>query len=95
VLIAKSLCDFSATLCASPSYIKKHGYPSKPEDLKNIPAIIYKNITSALTLNYSHTKTKKEDAVNLSSAIYTNTLEVLLNSTLKGVGFLDYQMFLQ
>ena len=86
-LIAKRLCDFSATVCASPSFIKKHGYPSKPEDLKNIPAIIYKNITPALTLNYSHKKTKKEGAVNLSPAIYTNTLEVLLNSTLKGVGF--------
>ncbi|MDC0139452.1 LysR family transcriptional regulator [Hyphomicrobiales bacterium] len=86
-LIAKRLCDFSATVCASPSYIEKYGYPSIPENLKNIPAIIYKNTTSALTLNYSHKKTKKEGTVNLSPAIYTNTVEVLLNSTLKGIGF--------
>jgi DNA-binding transcriptional LysR family regulator len=86
-LIAKRLCDFSATVCASPSYIEKYGYPSIPENLKNIPAIIYKNTTSALTLNYSHKKTKKEGTVKLTPAIYTNTVEVLLNSTLKGIGF--------
>ncbi len=34
-LIARKLASSKRMLCASPEYLKKHGHPKKPEDLKN------------------------------------------------------------
>ena len=47
-LIAKKLCDFSATICASPEFIDLYGMPSNPEELQRLPAVIYTNSDTAL-----------------------------------------------
>jgi DNA-binding transcriptional LysR family regulator len=42
-LIARRLAPFSVCLCASPELIEKHGEPSRPQDLANLPCIIDTN----------------------------------------------------
>ena len=36
-LIAKKICDFSATICASPDFIDFYGMPATPEELQSKP----------------------------------------------------------
>ncbi|WP_017445532.1 LysR family transcriptional regulator [Gayadomonas joobiniege] len=36
------ICNIPHFLCASPSYIKKHGEPKKPDDLSHHNALLYK-----------------------------------------------------
>ena len=42
-LIARRLAPFSVRLCASPELIAKHGTPTRPQDLANMPCIIDTN----------------------------------------------------
>ena len=84
-LIARRICDFPAHVCASPSLIEKYGMPSKPDDLKKIPSVVYKNYKNS-NLTFKNKKTNEETTINTNPVIYTNTLELLLNSTIKGIG---------
>ena len=85
-LIAKKLCDFDANICISPSFIKKFGLPETPDDLKSLPAIHYKNSSTGLSLNFKNPAGTIE-SIELMPVIYTNSMEMLINSTLKGIGF--------
>ena len=42
-LIARRLGPFSVRLCASPELIAKHGKPTRPQDLANMPCIVDTN----------------------------------------------------
>ncbi|MFN4272576.1 MAG: LysR family transcriptional regulator [Aliihoeflea sp.] len=42
-LIARRLCDFSITFCASPAYLERYGAPKSPEELTKLPCIIDTN----------------------------------------------------
>ena len=59
--------------------------PLKPDDLKKIPSVVYKNYKNS-NLTFKNKKTNEETTINTNPVIYTNTLELLLNSTLKGIG---------
>lgn len=43
-LIAKKLCPGRRVVCASPAYLKKHGVPKHPADLKNHNCLSYTNL---------------------------------------------------
>jgi DNA-binding transcriptional LysR family regulator len=58
---------------------------TKPDDLKKIPSVVYKNIKNS-SLNFKNKKTNEETKINTNPVIYTNTLALLLNSTLEGIG---------
>ncbi len=42
-LIARRLCDFSISYCASPGFLERHGTPERPQDLARMPCIIDTN----------------------------------------------------
>ena len=84
-LIARRISDFPVYVCASPSLIKQYGMPLKPDDLKEIPSVVYKNYKNS-NLTFKNKKTNEETTISTNPVIYTNTLELLLNSTLKGIG---------
>ena len=84
-LIARRISDFPAYVCASPSLIKQYGMPLKPDDLKEIPSVVYKNYENS-NLTFKNKKTNEETTISTNPVIYTNTLALLLNSTLKGIG---------
>ena len=83
-LIAKKLCDFSATICASPEFIDFYGMPSNPEELKRLPAVIYTNSDTAL--EYQSPEGNR-GSINSRPAIYANSIEMLIEATLKGIGY--------
>ena len=85
-LVAKRLCDFPAHICASQDFIKHYGEPSTPNDLRHLPFVQYTNNPLGNMLSYKE-KSGREGSVNLAPAIYTNSLAMLVESTLKGIGF--------
>ena len=91
-LIAKRLCNFPSRICASPDFVKKFGTPNRPSDLRQIPAIQYTNATTGPSLSFK-SQDGIEEAVHLTPAMYANSIEMLLESTLKGIGFVRAPAF--
>ena len=60
--------------------------PIKPSDLRNIPAVHYANAATGLSLTFK-TPDGMEEAVNLTPAIYVNSIGMLLEGILKGIGY--------
>ena len=85
-VIAKKLCDFPVSVCASPDFIRHHGVPKTPEGLRDLPAVIYTNAATGLYIKLRN-KYGSEHSVELSPAIYANSIGMLLESTLSGIGF--------
>ena len=83
-LIAKKLCNFSATICASPEFIDFYGMPATPEELQKLPAVIYTN--SGTAIEYENPEGTR-GSINSRPAIYANSLEMLTEATLKGIGY--------
>jgi DNA-binding transcriptional LysR family regulator len=85
-LIAQKLHDFESCICASPSFIEEYGLPKTPNDLKNLPAIHYKNSSTGLSVHVKDLK-GKSSSIELEPVIHANSMEMLIQSTLKGIGF--------
>ena len=85
-LVAKRLCDFPSHICASKDFINQYGEPLSPDDLRQLPFAQYTNNPLGNTLSYRATS-GKEGSVSLAPAIYTNSLAMLVESTLQGIGF--------
>lgn len=83
-LIAKKLCNFSATICASPEFIDFYGMPATPEELQKLPAVIYTN--SGTAIEYENPEGTR-GSINSRPAIYANSIEMLTEATLKGIGY--------
>ena len=85
-LIAKKLCDFATIICASPGFLAHHGHPGTPSDLTRLPAVVYSNSASGNSMNYRNVN-GDVGVVNLSPAIYANSIGMLLEATKQGLGF--------
>jgi DNA-binding transcriptional LysR family regulator len=85
-LVAKRLCDFPSHICASADFVDQYGKPLIPENLRKLPFVQYTNNPLGNTLNYREPG-GREGSVSLAPAIYTNSLAMLVESTLKGIGF--------
>ena len=69
-LIARRISDFPVYVCASPSLIKQYGMPLKPDDLKEIPSVVYKNYKNS-NLTFKNKKTNEETTISTNPVIYT------------------------
>ena len=85
-LIAKRLCDFPAHICASPSLLEQWGTPTTPDDLRALPAVMYSNASTGSSLTY-RTPEGEQGTVNLTPTIFANSISMLVESTLQGIGF--------
>jgi len=91
-LIAKRLCDFPAKICASPDFIDRFGMPNQPSDLRHIPAIQYTNAATGLSLAFKP-QDGIEETVHLTPRMYANSVEMLVESTLRGIGYVRAPAF--
>jgi len=85
-LIARRLAPFSVRLCASPELIAKHGKPTRPQDLANMPCIVDTNGRSLANWRF---KGDGEDSVSVavSGPIEVNSPIVARAAALSGLGF--------
>lgn len=85
-LIAKRLCGFPAVICANPDFIDRFGMPTRPSDLRHIPAVHYANAAAGLSLAFK-SPAGEEEAVHITPAIYANSIGMLVESALRGIGY--------
>ena len=43
-LIARKLFDARTVVCASPGFLEQHGTPQHPDELSNLPCLVYSNL---------------------------------------------------
>ena len=85
-LVAKRLCDFPFQICASKDFINQYSKPSSPDGQRKLPFVQYTNSPLGKTLNY-RAISGQGGSVSLVPAIYTDSLAMLIESTLKNIGF--------
>ena len=65
-LIARKLFDANTVVCASPHYLKTHGTPESPEDLRNHDCLVYSNLADPDTWQWTNKDgSKRKVAVKL------------------------------
>ncbi|MDX8454198.1 LysR substrate-binding domain-containing protein [Mesorhizobium sp. VK9D] len=85
-LIARRLAPFSVRLCASPELIAKHGAPTRPQDLANMPCIVDTNGRSLANWRFKG-EGEESMSVAVSGPIEVNSPIVARAAALSGLGF--------
>lgn len=83
-LIAKKLCPANRVLCASPEYIKEHGWVEAPRDLQAHSCLHYGYLQSGNLWDLIGPKGKV--SVQIEGALCSNNAELLKAGALKGAG---------
>jgi DNA-binding transcriptional LysR family regulator len=83
-LIARRLLDVSRVFCASPEYIKRHGAPEHPKDLKKHDCLTYGFLATGN--QWKLTGPDGEHWVSVPWRLCANNAEILKQAALKGRG---------
>ncbi len=83
-LHARHICPIRLLLCASPSYLEKHGMPQGPEDLKNHRVLDY-TLGSGHTIRLNNS-IGDEQLVHTSTRMAANNGDFLHDMALAGHG---------
>lgn len=84
-IISRHLADCPILLVASPEYLKTHGKPSQPQDLKNHRMITFAYHGAAQEWRYRD-KAGKTGSVKTEGCFKANTAEMMLQAALDGNG---------
>ena len=90
-LIARRLARCRHIVAASPDYLAKNPIPRVPEDLKQHRCIVFSYHISAI---WPFTKDGGDYSVKVPAALKTNNPDVLLESTISGMGITLMPTFL-
>ncbi|AZO73982.1 MULTISPECIES: LysR family transcriptional regulator [unclassified Mesorhizobium] len=85
-LIARRLGPFSVKLCASPDLIAKHGMPTRPQDLANMPCLVDTNGRSLANWRFRG-EGEESMSVAVSGPIEVNSPIVARAAAVSGLGF--------
>lgn len=83
-LIARRMCGITRSVCATPSYLKRHGIPKTPADLKDHSCLIYTLSTSPFDWKFE--AGNKATTVRVDGAIRSNNGQFLLSFLHAGLG---------
>lgn len=89
-LIAKHITPIRVILCASPEYLKQHGTPIKPEDLKTHRYLHY----SYMEIDGKNEVFRWLRTQNTSSALRSNNGDVLVEAAIAGAGIVLQPTFI-
>ena len=92
-LIARKLKECPLILCASKEYIKEHGMPEAPEDLKNHELINYTRHNNRSEWRYTNANGDNK-FVEIPSSFSANNGEMMLDATLDGLAMSILPIFL-
>ncbi|PHM74873.1 substrate binding domain-containing protein [Xenorhabdus kozodoii] len=85
-LVAKKLGNMLGVLCASPSYLLKHGTPKHPQDLSYHKAIIYSLHQHISSTRLQLFRAHEVKQVELSGNFYLNNVGAIYQAVCHGVG---------
>ena len=91
-LHARRICPIRLLLCASPSYLEKHGSPQQPKDLKSHQILGY-NLGSGHTIRLGNGK-DDEQMVQISTRMTANNGDFLHDMALAGHGIVALPTFI-
>jgi DNA-binding transcriptional LysR family regulator len=86
--VVRRIVDSHSVLCASPDYIRRHGAPRTPRDLRDhaLVRLVVPGVASGLLRLVDETDAGREEAVDVSPALTCNDHEAALRGTLEGAG---------
>ncbi len=91
--IARRLFDVRAVVCASPHYLKVHGEPQTPDDLRNHRCLVYSNLADPGRWGY-----KDEDGnvlkVGVQPVMSASSGDFLANAAAHGMGLVIQPTFI-
>ncbi|MCH9684085.1 MAG: LysR family transcriptional regulator [Deltaproteobacteria bacterium] len=83
-LVVRKLADLEGCLVASPDYLAKHGSPAHPRELVDHSTVVYGHGQDAVTVRFDDGDQHLD--VSLSSRCTTNSIELVRQVTLGGLG---------
>ncbi|WP_087020334.1 LysR family transcriptional regulator [Thaumasiovibrio subtropicus] len=86
-LIARHILDSYWVVCAAPHYIRTHGAPTEPEQLKDHNCLLYDYHTSGAT-EWAFNDEEGERVVRVSGSLSTDNTAALRQSALAGFGII-------
>lgn len=92
-LIARKLAPVRNIVCASPSYLEKHGTPEHPEDLMNHTYLRYSNVPERRIFSWID-EHGRERVVNPKARLMANNGEMLQAAAELGLGIISQPTFL-
>lgn len=92
-LIARRLAPANRTLCASPAYLKRHGEPCKPEELKHHLGLSYSNMPEGQLWQFMD-RGGKLISVRIPFRMRANNGDVLQKAAIDGLGILGTVNFM-
>ena len=90
---AKKLADIEMSLCASPQYLREHGTPQAPDDLKNHKFLAYQNHVRPKAWIYKDTR-GQNGSIAIPCGFTSNNGDILVQAALDGLGVLLLPTFL-
>lgn len=84
-LIAKPIGEIQQLVCASPAFIKKTGVPQHPDELGELPCVVFTGISNSGT--WFFTNGKKNLSVKVNGKFYCNQIAASVEACIAGVGF--------
>ncbi|MDB5731455.1 MAG: LysR family transcriptional regulator [Variovorax sp.] len=85
-LIARKIGNQNNVLCASPTYLKKHGKPSTPLDLERHSCLVYKGPSGPQRWFFRRSKEETPLVIRAEGMLRSNNAEVLVEAALAGRG---------
>lgn len=83
-LEAQPLAKMVSRICASPDYLKKHGFPKEPSELETHDCLLLKYPGFSNTWRFR--KKNKETSVNVRGRLHTSNAVALKECALAGMG---------
>jgi len=92
-LMARKLTDVRMLVCAAPAFLRRHGTPKAPEDLKRLPALCYDGSSRPDIWRYR--TAEGEDAwVQVPMRMRANNGTVLRDAAAEGLGIVMEPSFI-
>jgi DNA-binding transcriptional LysR family regulator len=84
-LIARRLFEARTVVCASQTYLDRHGVPQTPEDLAGHQCLLYSNIPDPTRWVWRDGNGERHD-VRVRAALFASSGDFLLNAAIQGLG---------
>jgi DNA-binding transcriptional LysR family regulator len=88
-LIARRIVDTRLLTCAAPEYLRQHGVPAEPEDLRRHKLIGHLSGTSHRPLKWLFQRGAARRQMQLPFSVSFNTVEARILAALRGVGIVQ------
>jgi DNA-binding transcriptional LysR family regulator len=92
-LIARRLFDVRTVIAASPHYLKLHGAPQTPEELRDHDCLVYSNLADPDKWSWKDRK-GKQHVVKVNTVLRASSGDFLANAAAHGLGIVIQPTFL-